>query len=150
MPKAEQMIEEGVQPFLEAGEEFLAGGVAAPRGHTQSVAGARGLGQKQKGRAVDAAEEAGIRLESPMALALTSRRLLVLKIANPVGMGIGGKVKEVLSAVPVGEVDSIEAKRLLLGSTLTLTVRGVEMKLEAGAGARTKELAKAFESLKAG
>jgi hypothetical protein len=85
-----------------------------------------------------------------MALALTSKRLLSLSISNPIGMGAGVKVKDLLSAAPIAEVDSIEVKRLLLGSRISVTVRGVEMKLEAGAGARAKPLAEAFADLKAG
>lgn len=150
MARAEQWITEGAAPFLEPGEEVLAALVAAPRGYTQSVAGGLGIGDKQQGRAADAADQAGMRLEAPMALALTSKRLLALAINNPVGMGVSGKVKDVLSAVPIGEVDSIEVKRLLVGSRITLTVRGVSMKLEAGRGARAKPLAEAFDRLKAG
>ena len=150
MAKADQVIKEGAAPFLEPGEEVLVAVVAAPRGHTQSIAGAKGLGAKQKGRQVEAADQAGLRVEAPMALALTPRRLLALKIGTPIGPGMGGKVKELLSSVPIADVDSIEVKRLLLGSRIILTVRGVPVKLEAGAGARTKDLAEAFRSLRGG
>lgn len=150
MARAEEWIREGAAQFLEPGEEVVAAFVAAPRGHTQSVAGARGLGIAQKGRATDAAEGAGITLEAPMALALTPKRLLALSVSNPVGMGIGGKVKGLLSSVPIEEVDSIEVKRLLMGSRITLTVRGSSFKLEAGAGSKAKPLAEAFQSLKSG
>jgi hypothetical protein len=149
MGRAEQTIMEGAAPFLEAGEEVLTALVAAPRGHTQSVAGARDLGYAQTFRVAAAAEEVGLPLEAPMALALTSRRLLSLAISNPVGMGAGVKVKDLLGAVPISKVDSIEVKRLLLGYRVTLSVRSVEMKLEAGAGARAKPLAEAFARLKA-
>lgn len=150
MARAEQWIGEGAAPFLEPGEEVVAALVAAPRGHTQSVASVRGLGNMQKGRVAEAAEHAGMRLESPMALALTPKRLLALSISNPIGMGVGGKVKGVLSSAPIEEVDSIEVKRLLMGSRILLTVRGVVIRLEAGAGARAKPLAEAFDRLKAG
>ncbi len=150
MARAEEWIAEGAAPFLEPGEEILVALVAAPRGHTQSVAGAPGLGDRQQERVAAAADQAGMRLEAPMALALTPKRLLALAISNPVGMGVSGKVKEVLSSVPIAEVDSIEVKRLLLGSRITLTVRGASMKLEAGGGARAKPLAEAFDRLKSG
>lgn len=150
MARAEEWISEGAKPFLEPGEEVLAAFVAAPRGYTQSVAGARGLGQSQTGRQTEAADQAGMRLEAPMALALTPKRLLALSISNPVGMGASGKVKEVLSSVPIDEVDSIEVKRLLMGSRILLTVRGVSFRLEAGAGARAKPLAEALERVKTG
>jgi len=41
-----------------------------------------------------AAEEAGLQLANPMALALTGSRLLVLAISPPIAMGKGGDVKE--------------------------------------------------------
>lgn len=150
MARAEEWIGEGAKPFLEPGEEVLVALVAAPRGHTQSAAGVAALGDRQQERVTAAADQAGMRLEAPMALALTPKRLLALAISNPAGMGVSGKVKEVLSSVPIAEVDSIEVKRLLLGSKITLTVRGASMKLEAGAGARAKPLAEAFDRLKAG
>ena len=150
MARAEEWITEGAAPFLEPGEEVLVALVAAPRGYTQSVAGVRAVGNKQRGRAADAADQAGFRLEAPMALALTPKRLVALSISNPVGMGVSGKVKGVLSSVPIEDVDSIEVKRLLVGSRITLTVRGVPMKLEAGGGARAKPLAEEFAKRKAG
>ena len=68
-----------------------------------------------------------------MALALTQRRLMTLNIGTPFGLGIGGKVKELLGAVPIEDVDAIEVKRLALGYTITVAVRGVAFKLEANA-----------------
>lgn len=49
--------------------------------------------------------------------------------------GKGGDVKELASAVPLTEVDSIEIKRLLVGKVVIVTVGGAAVKLEAGAGA---------------
>jgi hypothetical protein len=127
----------------------LAAIIAAPRGHTQSVAGSMELGAAQKRRAAGAAERAGLELAAPMAVALTQRRLLTLRIGTPVGLGIGGEVKGLLSAVPIDDVDSIEVKRLLLGKTITVTVRGAPIKLEANAAAGAGVLADAFVRAKA-
>ncbi len=150
MANAEQVIKEGAAQYLESGEEILVAAVVAPRGNTQRIAGARELGVSQTRKQMDSAEAAGFVLEAPMALALTDRRLLALKIGAPIGGGIGGKVKDLLGAVPISEVNSIQAKRLLIGSRLILTIRGVEIKLEAGAGAPTKPLAEAFQKLRTG
>jgi hypothetical protein len=51
--------------------------------------------------------------------------------------------------VPVSEVDSIEVKRLAVGKTVTVTVRGVPFVLEVGAGADAKGVADALERAKA-
>jgi hypothetical protein len=85
-----------------------------------------------------------------MALAVTQSRLLVLRIGSPIGMGIGGKVKEIVSAVPVSAVDSIEARKLASGKVVTVTVRGVPIALETNAMANVKGLIDAFNQVRAG
>jgi len=159
MARAEAKIKDGAAPYLEDGEEVLAAMVARPRGWTQSnaspgggaVAGLIGgtLGGKKQQQNVGAAEEAGFEITSPMALAVTNRRLLSLKISSPVGLGIGGDVKELVSSAALSEVDSIELKRLAVGKTVTVTVRGTPFVLEVGAGANAKGVAEAFEQAKA-
>jgi hypothetical protein len=84
-----------------------------------------------------------------MALAVTGKRLLSLKVTAPIGLGIGMKVQELVSAVPLADVDSIEVKRLAAGKTITVTVRGVPFVLEAGAGANANGVAEALERAKA-
>ena len=159
MARAEAKIKDGAAPYLEDGEEVLAAMVARPRGWTQSnaspgggaVAGLIGgtLGGKKQQQNVGAAEDAGFEITSPMALAVTNRRLLSLKISSPVGLGIGGDVKELVSSAALSEVDSIELKRLAVGKTVTVTVRGTPFVLEVGAGANAKGVAEAFEQAKA-
>jgi hypothetical protein len=159
MARAEAKIKEGAEPYLEQGEEVLAAIVARPRGWTQQNASPGGglaagmiggaLGGKKQKENVGAAEESGFEITSPMALAVTDRRLLSLKISNPVGLGIGGDVKELVSAAPLSEVDSIEVKRLAVGKTVTVTVRGTPFVLEVGAGANAKGVADSFESARA-
>ncbi|MGH2839625.1 MAG: hypothetical protein ACRDKY_02225 [Solirubrobacteraceae bacterium] len=159
MARSDAKIKEGAVPFLEPDEEVLAAIVARPRGWTQATASFGGgaaaglignaIGGKKQKKSMDAAQESGFELASPMALAVTSRRLLSLKVSSPVGLGVGLKVKELVSAVPVGEVDSIELKRLAVGKTVTVTVRGVPFVLEVGAGADAKGVAEALERAKA-
>jgi hypothetical protein len=159
MSQHEQKIKEGARRFLENGEEVLAALVARPRGWTQAAAGAGAgglagavggaLGARKQSQAHAAAEQAEFRLASPMALAVTQRRLLSIQIGSPIGLGIGGEVKELVSAVPLSDVDSIEVKRLLLGKTITVTVRGVPFKLEANALADASGLVEAFSGAKA-
>ena len=159
MARAEAKIKEGAAPYLEQGEEVLAAIVARPRGWTQSSASPGGgaaagliggaIGGKKQQQNVAAAEESGFEITSPMALAVTDRRLICFKISNPVGLGIGGDVKELVSAAPLSEVDSIEIKRLAVGKTVTVTVRGTPFVLEVGAGANAKGVAEESERAKA-
>jgi hypothetical protein len=107
------------------------------------------LGGKKQQEQVAAADEAGFELASPMALAVTQRRLLSLKVGALIGMGMGGKVEGLVSAAPLSDVESIEVKRLAAGKTITVTVRGVPFVLEVGAGANAKGVAEAFERAKA-
>lgn len=79
-----------------------------------------------------------------MALVLTENRLIVLEVSQPIALGKGGDVKRLVSAVPLGDVDAIEVKRLLVGKVVHVTVRGTQIKLEAGARANAKALADAF------
>ena len=159
MARYETKIKEGAKPFLEQGEEVVAAIMARPRGWTQATASAGGgaaagliggaIGNKKQRRNADAAEQAGFELASPMALAVTQRRLLSLKVGSLIGLGMGGKIEGLVSAAPVSEVDSIEVKRLAAGKTVTVTVRGVPFVLEVGAGANAKGVAEALESAKA-
>ena len=155
MARAEAKIKECAAPFLEQGEEVLAAIVARPRGWTQSSASPGGgaaagliggaIGGKKQQQNMAAAEDSGFEITSPMALAVTDRRLICFKISNPVGLGIGGDVKELVSAAPLSEVDSIEVKRLAVGKTVTVSVRGTPFVLEVGAGANAKGVAEEFE-----
>jgi hypothetical protein len=158
MARAEAKIKEGAAPYLDQGEEVLAAIVARPRGWTQSSASPGGgaaagliggaIGGKKQQQNIAAAEESGFEITSPMALAVTDRRLICFKISNPVGLGIGGDVKELVSAAPLSEVDSIEVKRLAVGKTVTVNVGGTPFVLEVGAGANAKGVAEEFERAK--
>ena len=159
MARFETKIKEGAAPFLEEGEEVLSAVVARPRGWTQATASGGGgatagrvgaaIGGSRQQQNVDAARQGGFEITSPMALAVTHRRLLSLEIESPIGLGIGGKVKKLVSGVPLSAVDSIAVKRLLVGKTVTVTVRGTPFVLEVGAGANAGGVAEAFERAKA-
>jgi hypothetical protein len=144
MSSYEDKIKEQARSYLQPGEQILAALIARARGATMAsggnlagnVIGGRKVVQQRR-----AAEEAGLKLTSPMALAMTDQRLLVLKISPVIGMGKGADVKELVSHVPVADVDSIEIKRLLVGKVVTVTVRGTPVKLEAGATGDAKGLA---------
>jgi hypothetical protein len=148
----EDKIKEQAESYLEPGERVLAAFIAQPRGanmaRTAGLAPSAIGGRKVK-EARRAAEASGLQLARPMALALTDRRLVVLKISPPIAMGKGGDVKELVSAVPLGDVDSIEVKRLLVGKVVVVTVEGAAVKLEAGAGANAKGLAEEFARARA-
>ena len=147
---SEDKIREGVQPLLQAGEQLVAAFVARPRGWTQQMAGSRLVGASQQGTSREAAAQAGFALASPLALALTDQRLLSLSMGAQAGMGLGGGVKELVGQAPLAEVDSITAKRLLIGKVVEVSVHGTSFKLEVGAGANVQGVVDGFERLKRG
>jgi hypothetical protein len=147
----EDKFKEGARQYLEPGDEVLAAFICQPRGRGQTMASAGNLIAQQVGarkmrQALASAEAAGLMVASPMALAVTGRQLLTLKISMPV-MGRGGEVKELLSAVPLSDVDSVEVKRFGLGKRITVTVRGVPVLLEGAVG--LNEFLEAFNAAKA-
>jgi len=153
--KQESKIIDGVRPHLEPGEEPLVAIVAQPKGTTAAVAGRGALGAAggvmgsgARKAAHNAADSAGLVLASPCAVVLTSTRLLTARIGAPIGMGLGGKFKEILSSVPVSEVDGIEVKKIALRQNITLHVRGEVISLEANAAARAKDMASTLTSLR--
>jgi hypothetical protein len=101
------------------------------------------IGSKIVSGQVGRAKAAGLRIESNMALVLTPRRLLTVEVGFSLGGAITG-VKELLSAIALGDVESIEAKRFGLGGLLIITPHGGQpIKLECRAG-RAREFVDAF------
>jgi len=151
MSSYEDKIKEQARSYLQPGEQILAAMIARTRGASMASAGSiagNAIGGRKVVQQRRAAEDAGLKLTSPMALAMTDRRLLVLKISPIIGMGKGGDVKELVSDVPVADVDSIQIKRLLVGKVVTVTVRGTPVKLEVGATGDAKGVADGFARAK--
>jgi hypothetical protein len=154
MSKQEDKIIEGVRPLLEAGEEPVAAIVAQPKGTTKAIVGRGALGAAgaamgggERQRASAAAEASGLVLEAPCALVLTNQRLLTVKISAPIGLGLGGKVKEILSGVPVQSA-SVDVKKIALRQNVTLHVGDQSIELEANAAANASQLADALRAAK--
>ncbi len=152
MGRQEDKVKRGAPPCLESGEDVLAAVIARPRGSTINDVGGN-LGPRIGGRkvheAMAAGGNAGLALANPMALLVTTRRVVVLKIGSPVGLGIGGAVEGLVSSLPISAVDEIRVRRLLLGKVITVIVAGEEIKLEVGAGADAGGIAGAFGKMKA-
>jgi hypothetical protein len=151
----EEKLKEGAKPYLQPGEEILAAFICQPRGQLQARSAGpnliattvvRQLGARRLREAHASAEQAGLVVSAPMVLAVTQRRLLTLKISIPM-MGRGGEVRELLSAVPLTEVDSIEVRRFGLNRRISVVVRGVAVLLEGAIGA--SELLDAFNAARA-
>ena len=132
-------------------EQILAAAFAKPRGATTAAAGggviASEIGAQWAGRQRKGADAAGIELGNPGAIAVTPTTLLTLAVK----VGFTGQIKEVtevLSAVPLAEVDSLEVKRMGLAGVMEIEARGGSFKLE-GKAADMKELAEVFARARA-
>ena len=132
-------------------EEILAAAFAKPRGATTAAAGgglvAREIGSRWTGKQTKGAEAAGIAIGNPGAVALTPTSLVTMKVKVS-AMGAIKEVTDVLSVVPLAEVDSLEVKRAGLAGVMEIKAGGGSFKLEGKPG-DMKELAEAFERAKA-
>ena len=116
----DRAMRRSIEPHMQAGEELL---------EVLAVQCPRGLAP------------APIELASKMGLAITSRRLLVFKADGSMTLS----AKELLSAVPLADVDSVEVGKGMLTKPITLTVRGEAFQVEAPKAANTKEFVAAYE-----
>ena len=146
-----EQIGEHAQAFLEPGEELVAAITASPRGRqTAMAAGGVGsmIGYKVAGNQARNAQAAGLVVKPNVAIVLTDRRLVTLDVAISMGGAITS-VERVLSAIPLHEVETVEATRFGLAGVLTLLVRGGKpVKLECRVG-RAREFVDAFDRLTA-
>ena len=129
-------------------EEILGAAFAKPRGATTATAGggliSNEIGAQWAGKQHRGAESAQIRLGNPGAIAVTATSLLTLSV----GVSLTGQIKdvrEVLSKVPLGEVESLEVKRMGLAGVMEVTTRGSSFELEGKVG-DMREFAAAFEA----
>ena len=131
-------------------EEILGAAFGKPRGSQTAASGggvivseigARWAGKQRKG-----AEAAGIELGNPGAVAVTPTSLVTMKVKVS-ALGAIKDITEVLSVVPLGEIDSLEVKRMGMAGVMEITAGGGSFKLEGKPG-DMKELAEAFERAK--
>jgi hypothetical protein len=131
-------------------EPILGAAWGKPRGATTAAAGglvAGEIGARWAGKHRKGADAAGISIGSPGAIAVTATSLVTMKVKVS-AMGAIKEVTEVLSVVPLGEIDAFEVKRFGMTGVLEITVGGGSFKVEGKPG-DMKELAEVFERAKA-
>jgi hypothetical protein len=148
MSKHEEQIIAAAKGKVE--EEILGAAFAKPRGATTAAAGggliASEIGARWAGKQSKGADAAGVALGNPGAIAVTPTSLLTMAVK----VSFGGQIKdvtEVLSTIPLADVDSLEVKRMGLAGVMEITAGGSSFKLEGKAG-DMKEFAAAFERAK--
>jgi len=132
-------------------EQILGAAFAKPRGATTAGAGGgmitSEIGRRMAGKQHGGAEEAGIAVGNPGAVAVTPTSLVTMQVKVS-ALGAVKEVTEVLSIVALAEVDSLEVKRMGLAGVMEINARGGSFKLEGKAG-DMKEFAEAFDRAKA-
>ena len=131
--------------------EILGAAFAKPRGATTASASGgvieREIGAQWQGRHRRGAEAAGIELGNPGAVAVTPTSLVTMEVKVSL-TGQIKDVKEVLSVVPLGAIDSLEVKRFGMAGVMEIESGGSSFKLE-GKVPDLREFAEAFERAKA-
>jgi len=132
-------------------EQILAAAWGKPRGASTAAAGmgpiASEIGSRWAGKQRKGADAIGIKLGNPGAVAVTATSLVTMHV----GVGMGGaikEVKEVLSTVPLAEIDTIEVRRMGLTGVMEITAGESSFKLE-GKVNDMRELAEVFDRAKA-
>jgi hypothetical protein len=147
--KHQEQIIEAAKGKLDG--EILAAAWGKPRGASTAMSGGgmivSEIGSRWAGKQRKGAEAAGIDIGNPGAVAITPSSLVTMKVKVS-AMGAIKEVTEVLSTVPLGDVDSLEVKRMGMTGVMEITAGGGSFKLEGKPG-DMKELAEVFARAKA-
>ena len=132
-------------------EPILGAAFAKPRGATTAGIGGGmivgAIGAKKVSDQTEGAKAAGIVLGNPGAVAVTPTSLVTMRVKVSM-MGQIKEITEILSRVPLAEVDSLDVKRMGTAGVMEIIAHGNSFKLEGKAG-DMKEFATAFERAKA-
>lgn len=148
MSKHQEQIVAAAEGKLD--EPILGAAWAKPRGASTAAAGQGAIvsqiGSRWAGRQRTGAAAAGIEIGNPGAVAVTPSSLVTMKVKVS-AMGAIKEVTEVLSVVPLAEVESLQVKRAGMTGVMEISAGGGSFKLEGKPG-DMKELVEVFERAK--
>ena len=114
-------------------EEIRAAAFAKPRGATTMAVGggviSTEIGAAKVRKQGAGAAEAGLEIGNPGAIAVTPASLVTMKVK----VSFTGQIKEVtdvLSVVPLGEIDSLTVKRMGMAGVMEINAGSGSLKLE--------------------
>jgi hypothetical protein len=149
----DKAMKKSIEPYLQPGEELLDAIIVQGKGMTKWLVGGGAIGQAaagamrdRKSGAAAAENEGGVELASKMGIAVTSGRLLIYKAGGAMTL----KAKELLTDVPISDVDSVSVGKAALTKPVTISVRGEEFHVEAPKASKPDKFVAAFERAKAG
>jgi hypothetical protein len=150
----DKAMKKSIEPYLEPGEELLDAMIVQGKGMMKATLaggafGAAAIGAMRDRKSRNEAEngaEGGIEMSSKMGIAITPSRLLIFKAGGAMTL----KAKELLTEVPIGDVDSVTVGKGVATKPLTITIRGESFQVEAPKVSNTDKFVGAFEQAKAG
>ncbi len=145
----DKAMKKSIEPYMEQGEELLNVTIVQGKGMTKALLAGGVVGQAVVGARRDKKfqsekAEGAIELSSKMGIGITSRRLLLFKAGGAMALS----AKELLSAVPMADVDSIELGKGMMTKPITITVRGESFQVEAPKASNTNAMMDAFTRAK--
>ena len=150
-------IQKAVRPYLHDSEQLLAAVLAQSAGANAAMmasavrgpvgsARAHAAAYRAQEHAGDAARAVGLGVDRSMVIAVTTRRLLILKA----GGAFTVKAKELLGEVPITDVEAIDVvPDGRLTQHVTLHVRGAAIGVEAARAQPAEDLPRALERARA-
>ncbi len=142
-------LTESVVGLVGPDEEVLAAVCVQPKGSGNATALGGVAGALISGRGgkttQESSKQTGIDVPRWAALAVTTQRLLILKMN-----AMGTKADAIVSDVPIAEVDSIVADKSMLRRQVTLNARGGSFEFEAHKSTPVESLAVALDQARAG
>ncbi len=148
----DKAMKKSIEPYMEPGEELLNVTIVQGKGMTKALLAGGAIGQavvgskKDKRFQAEEKAEGAIELSSKMGIGITSQRLLLFKAGGAMTLS----AKELLSAVPIADVDSIEVGKSMMMKPVTITVRGESFQVEAPKASNTNAMVDAFTRAKGG
>ena len=148
----DKAMRKSIESYMEPGEELLDVAIVQGKGMTKFLAMGGAAGQAAAGamrnRKAEDAEEAGeggdVKLANKMGIGVTSQRLLIFKAGGAMTL----KAQELLTAVPVSDIDGIDVGKGTLTKPLTITVRGESFTVEAPKASNPQKLIEALARAK--
>jgi hypothetical protein len=144
----DKAMKKSIEPYMGEGEELRSVIIVQGKGMAKAFVaggaiGAAAIGAMRDRKGAKEGNGGGeIELSNKMGMAITSQRLLIFKAGGAMTLS----AKEMLSAVPMHEVDSIEIGKGMLTKPVTITVNGSSFQVEAPKAANTKEFVAAYET----
>ena len=141
-------LTESVIGLVAPGEEVLAAVAVQPKGagNAMAVGGIAGAMIAGKGgkETQESSKQTGIEVPRWAALAVTTQRVLILKMN-----AMGTKADEIVSEVPIAEVESIDVSKSMLRRQVTLNARGGAFHFEAHKSSPVEKLSEALAAARA-